>query len=121
MTSLGPVLHRQPSAAEGSKAQLGGKLSIPEARSLPNARMADPTPSPTSTSGAVADVATVVELKGIVGRLCSENRWETVLKIKGAVDSSVSAFVDGFDTVASQPVQLSLAEQPSYMSRSANF
>ena len=58
------------------------------------------TPSPTSTSVAVADEATVVELKGIVGCLCSENRRETVHKITGAVDSLVSAFVDGFDAVA---------------------
>ena len=44
----------------------------------------------------------LVELKGIVGRLYSENRRETVQKIMGAVDSLVSAFVDGFDTVAAQ-------------------
>ena len=50
----------------------------------------------------VADEATVVELKGIVGRLCSANQYETMLKIKGAVDSLVSAFVDGFDSVADQ-------------------
>ena len=51
---------------------------------------------------AVADEVTVVELKGIVDRLCSANRRETMLKIKGAVDSLVSAFVDGFDAVTAQ-------------------
>ena len=45
---------------------------------------------------------TVVELKDIMGRLCSENRLETVQTIKGAVDSLVSAFVDGFDAVTPQ-------------------
>ena len=50
----------------------------------------------------MADEATVVDLKGIVGRLCSENRREIVQKIKGAVDSLVSAFVDGFDAVTAQ-------------------
>ena len=104
MTLLGPVPRSQPSAAAGSAAQLGGELSTPEARSSSSDRIAAPSEvaslSSTCTSMVVADEATVVELKGIVGRLCSENKRETVLKIKGAVDSLVSAFVDGFDAVA---------------------
>lgn len=51
---------------------------------------------------AVADEATVIELKGIVGRLCAANRREMVGKIKGAVDALVSSFIDGFDAVVAQ-------------------
>ena len=103
MTSLGSVLCRCPSAAAGSAAQLASEVVSLEARPKSSVRMTAPpaaaTPSPATTAIAVVDEVTVVELKGIVGRLCSANRRETVLKIKGTVDLLVSAFVDGFDVV----------------------
>ena len=90
----------------GSAAQLEGGSDTPEARSVSSVRMVASsevaTPSPTSTSVAVVDEATMLELKGIIGGLCPENRRGTVQKIKGAVNSLVSAFVDGFDAVATQ-------------------
>ena len=75
--------------------QSAGEVSTPEARSTSSVRMTAPsgvaTPSPTTTAIAVVDEATVVELKGIMGHLCSANRRETVLKIKGAQTSAAVA------------------------------
>ena len=125
MTSLGPVLLHRPSAASRSEAQLGAALSTSEARSLSRVRMADPlevaTPSATSTSVAVADEATVVELKGIIGRLCSENRGETVRRLRAQSTRWCRPLWMASMHSLPRSAQLSPSEQRAYSCRSANF
>ena len=74
MTSLGPVQCCLPSAAACLVVQLAVEVSTLEARPVPSVWTSPLVRlSPVSTTVAVADEAIVVELKGIVGHLCSAN------------------------------------------------